>query len=166
MIILGIDPGTAATGFGVIDVNGSKMALIEHGVIKTNAKETLANRLKTIYDGIVEVIKRTNPEEFSIENIFMHENARTAIVLGHSRGVALLAAVNHNLPISEYTPREIKQSVVGNGNASKEQVQFMVKTLLGLREIPKPNDAADGCAAAICLFNHISIRDKLKQVRR
>jgi len=161
MRILGVDPGTATTGYGVIDVVGSKATLVEFGTIKTNAKEKLDQRLKTIYDGLTEVILKTKPNEFSIENIFMHENARTAIILGHSRGVALLSAVNHGLPVSEFTPREIKQSVVGNGNASKEQVQYMIKMLLGLKEVPKPNDAADGCAAAICLFNHLALRKKL-----
>jgi crossover junction endodeoxyribonuclease RuvC len=161
--ILGVDPGTAATGYGVIEIVQNKLKLIEYGVIKTDAKEALPLRLKTIYDGLIEVIERTLPDEFSIENIFMHENARTAIILGHSRGVAILAACNRELAISEFTPREIKQSVVGNGNASKEQVQYMVRMLLNLKEVPKPNDAADGCAAAICLFNHLALRKKLKQ---
>jgi crossover junction endodeoxyribonuclease RuvC len=160
MKIIGIDPGTAATGFGVVEKNGNKLKLIEYGTIKTNAKDALSTRLKTIYDGIIEVISRTSPDAFSIENIFMHENARTAIILGHSRGVALLAGINSGLEIHEFTPREIKQSVVGNGNASKEQVQFMIKNLLGLKEIPKPNDAADGCAAAICLFNNLAFKKK------
>lgn len=156
MRILGIDPGTATTGFGLINVEGNRISIIEYGVIKTKASEPLPKRLKDIYDGMLNVVLTHKPDACSIENIFMHENARTALILGHSRAVALLAAVNQGIPVYEYTPREVKQSVVGNGNASKEQVQYMIKMLLNLKEVPKPNDAADGCAAAICHFNHLN----------
>ena len=156
MRILGIDPGTATTGYGVISVEGNRISIVDLGTVKTLPKDPLPIRLKAIYDGMLAIVERIKPDACSIENIFMHENARTAIILGHSRAVALLAAINNNIPIFEYTPREIKQSVVGNGNASKEQVQYMIKMLLNLKELPKPNDAADGCAAAICHFNHLN----------
>ena len=155
MRILGVDPGTATTGFGLIDVSGNKIKHVFHGCIKTKAKDELAIRLQTIHNDIEEIINEYKPDVFAIENIFMHENARTALLLGHARASAMIAAVNLNLKVFEYSPREVKQSVVGNGNASKEQIQYMVKMLLNLREIPKPNDAADGCAIAICHFNRI-----------
>ncbi|MCB0279114.1 MAG: crossover junction endodeoxyribonuclease RuvC [Calditrichaeota bacterium] len=156
MRILGIDPGTATTGYGIIKVEGNRISIVDLGTVKTHAKDPLPKRLKTIYDGILAVVEEYRPDACSIENIFMHENARTAIILGHSRAVALMAVINNEIPVYEYTPREIKQSVVGNGNASKEQVQYMIRMLLNLKEIPKPSDAADGCAAAICHFNHLN----------
>jgi crossover junction endodeoxyribonuclease RuvC len=160
MKIIGIDPGTATTGYGVIEaITTNKFRLLTFGTVKTKASDPLAHRIHQIYLGISKIIDEHKPTVMSIESIFYSENVKTALTLGHTRGVLMLAGAMHNLDVHEYTPREVKQSVVGNGNASKEQVQYMIKTLLGLKEIPKPNDAADGCALAMCYLN----RNKLNQ---
>jgi crossover junction endodeoxyribonuclease RuvC len=155
MRILGIDPGTAVTGYSVIDHIENKYILIECGVVKTNSKEELANRLHDIYLGIEAVILRTQPKFFAIEDIFYSENVKTALTLAHTRGALMVCARQHQLEVGEYAAREIKQASVGNGNASKEQVQYMVKILLGLKEAPKPADASDACAVAICHANNL-----------
>jgi crossover junction endodeoxyribonuclease RuvC len=150
MIVLGIDPGTAVTGYGV--VHGERMQtprLIECGIIRTHARDPLANRLKEIHDGIVELIQRHRPDALAIEDVFYARNVRTTVVLGHARGVVLLAAANASLIIAEYPPAEIKKAVVGTGAATKEQVQFMVTRLLRLKTPPQPADASDGVAAAL-----------------
>ena len=150
MIVLGIDPGTAITGYGV--VTGERMAqprLIECGVIRTKPRDPLPARLQEIHAGIVELIQRHQPDALSIEDVFYARNVRTTIVLGHARGVILLAGANAGIAIAEYPPAEIKKAVVGNGAATKEQVQFMVMRLLRLKTPPQPADASDGVAAAI-----------------
>lgn len=150
MIVLGIDPGTAVTGYGV--VKGERMSpsvLIECGVIRTRPRDPLASRLKEIHDGVVELIERHRPDALAIEDVFYARNVRTTIVLGHARGVILLAAANAELDIAEYPPAEIKKTVVGTGAATKEQVQFMVMRLLRLKSPPQPADASDGVAAAL-----------------
>ncbi len=150
MIVLGVDPGTAITGYGVI--SGERMMpprLIECGVIRTRPRDRLPQRLEEIYSGVVELIKRHRPDALAIEDVFYARNVRTTIVLGHARGVILLAASQSRLDIAEYPPAEIKKAVVGTGAASKEQVQFMVTRLLHLKTAPQPADAADGVAAAL-----------------
>ena len=150
MIVLGIDPGTAVTGYGV--VQGERMRspkLVECGVIRTRSRDPLANRLQEIHEGVVELIKRHRPDALAIEDVFYARNVRTTIVLGHARGVILLAAANAQLLIAEYPPAEIKKAVVGTGSATKEQVQFMVARLLRLKTPPQPADASDGVAAAL-----------------
>ena len=150
MIVIGIDPGTAITGYGVI--SGERMSpprLIECGVIRTRSRDPLPQRLEEIYSGIVELISRHRPEALAIEDVFYARNVRTTIVLGHARGVILLAASQSRLDIAEYPPAAIKKAVVGTGAASKEQVQFMVARLLRLKTAPQPADAADGVAAAL-----------------
>ncbi|MEO5589309.1 MAG: crossover junction endodeoxyribonuclease RuvC [Gemmatimonadaceae bacterium] len=150
MIVLGIDPGTAVTGYGVID--GERMSaprLIECGIIRTRPRDTLACRLQEIHSGIAELIERHRPDALAIEDIFYARNVRTTIVLGHARGVVLLAAANAQLIIAEYPPAEIKKAVVGTGAATKEQVQFMVARILRLKTPPQPADASDGVAAAL-----------------
>src|SRR5215203_2458633 len=150
MIVLGIDPGTAVTGYGV--VKGERMStptLIECGIIRTRPRDSLANRLQEIHAGVVELIQRHRPDVLSIEDVFYARNVRTTIVLGHARGVILLAGANSKLEIAEYPPAEIKKAVVGTGAATKEQVQFMVTRLLRLKTPPQPADAADGVAAAL-----------------
>lgn len=142
-------------------VQNNRFKLLTYGTVKTSPKSPLAERLHTIHNGICAVISEFAPAAMAIESIFYSENVKTALTLGHTRGVLMLAGTMHNLPVHELTPREVKQSVVGNGNASKEQVQFMIKTLLGLRDIPKPNDAADGCALAISFFNRHKLRQHL-----
>lgn len=151
MLILGIDPGTAVTGYGVVRrYSDGRVALVECGVVRTSPAEPLAGRIREIYDSIVGLIDRHQPVAVSVEDVFHGKNAKSALKLGHARGAILLAAAHHELIIAEYAPRQIKKAVVGNGNATKEQVGFMVKEQLRLREIPTPADAADGVAAALC----------------
>ena len=150
MIVLGVDPGTQVTGYGVIKGEpGGATSLVECGVIRTQARDPLPARLREIHDGITELLTRHKPDVLSIEDVFYARNVRTTVVLGHARGVILLAAEQHGVRVHEMTPKEIKKAVVGAGGASKEQVQFMVTKLLRLKSAPKPSDAADGVAAAL-----------------
>ena len=150
MIVLGIDPGTAATGYGVVSGEPfGSLSLIECGVIRTHARDPLPARLREIYDDVSMLIARHRPDALSIEDVFYAKNVRTTVVLGHARGVILLAAQQAELAIHEYPPAEIKKAVVGSGSATKEQVQFMVTRLLRLKTAPQPSDAADGTAAAL-----------------
>ncbi len=155
MIVLGIDPGTATTGYGVVSSGNGSTApkLLECGVIRTPARAPLAERLKDIFDGVSEVIARHSPDALAVEDVFYAKNVRTTVVLGHARGVVLLAGEQRGLPIHEYAPSVIKKTVVGAGAATKEQVQFMVARLLRLKTAPQPADAADGVACALtCLM--------------
>ncbi len=153
MIVLGIDPGTAVTGYGVVRARGgspvSGAELLECGVIRTRASEPLAARLADIYEGVRELIARHAPQALAVEDVFYAKNVRTTVVLGHARGVVLLAGQQAGLPIHEYPPAAIKKTVTGSGGATKEQVQFMVAKLLRLKHAPEPADAADGVAAAL-----------------
>lgn len=148
MIILGIDPGSRITGFGVIKRNGQKIEYLASGCIRTGEGE-LAERLKIIFSGVSELIGQYQPNEFAIEQVFMGKNADSALKLGQARGCAIVAASLQNLPVAEYAPRSIKQAVVGKGSATKEQVQHMVQYLLKLPGTPQA-DAADALAIAIC----------------
>ena len=150
MIVLGIDPGTAVTGYGVVTGDrGGSPRLVECGIIRTKPRDSLASRLQEIHAGVAELILRHRPDALSIEDVFYARNVRTTVVLGHARGVILLAAANANIEIAEYPPAEIKKAVVGNGAATKEQVQFMVTRILRLKTPPQPSDASDGVAAAL-----------------
>lgn len=149
MKIIGIDPGTGILGFGVIEVNGSKIKLVEAGVIRTPAHTPHDERLEEIFDGLTEIIKTTKPDAFSIEKLFFTRNITTAMSVAEARGVAVLVARKAKLPIAEYTPPQIKQTLTGYGKADKKQVQEMVRIQLGLKEVPKPDDCADALAAAI-----------------
>lgn len=150
MIVLGIDPGTAATGYGVVSGEPfGSLSLIECGVIRTTARDPLPVRLRELYDDVGALIARHHPDAVSVEDVFYAKNVRTTIVLGHARGVVLLAAEQAGIEIHEYPPAEIKKAVVGRGAATKEQVQFMVTRLLRLKSVPRPSDAADGAAAAL-----------------
>ena len=150
MIILGIDPGTAITGFGIIKSEGNRSTPVKYGVIRTNKTYDLAGRLHKIYERIIMIAKEYKPVEVAVEQLFFNKNAKTALSVGHARGVVLLAAYKLGLRVSEYTPLQVKQAVVGYGRADKMQVQKMVKNILGLEDIPKPDDAADALAVAIC----------------
>jgi crossover junction endodeoxyribonuclease RuvC len=151
VLVLGIDPGTAATGYGVVHwAARSRPTLVECGVIRTSAQRPLPTRIREIYDAVVSLIERHRPFAMSVEDVFHGKNAQSALKLGHARGAILLAAAHHDLIIAEYAPRQIKKAVVGTGNATKDQVGFMVMQQLRLREIPSPADAADGVAAALC----------------
>jgi crossover junction endodeoxyribonuclease RuvC len=151
LVIMGVDPGSSVTGFGLIKTtSGDEISLVDYGIIKTNPGSQPEEKLKKIYDGLLRVMKKLSPDEFAIEKAFYSKNARSAMVMGQVRGVAILAAAQSKTPVAEYSPKEIKQSIVGWGNASKSQVQFMVKNLLRLKEIPEPEDAADALAVALC----------------
>lgn len=149
MRILGIDPGTGILGFGVIDVNGSKITMVDAGVITTPAHTPHDERLEDIFNGLTEIVKSTKPDAYSVEKLFFTKNVTTAMTVAEARGVALLVARQHGIPIAEYTPPQIKQTLTGYGKADKKQVQEMVRLQLGLKEVPKPDDCADALAAAI-----------------
>lgn len=150
MIVLGVDPGTAVTGYGVVErADDGALRLLECGVIRTAAESELPARLREIHEGIGEVVERHSPDVVAVEGIFYSRNVRTTVVLGHARGAILLAATLRDVPVAEYAPAEIKSAIVGTGRATKEQVQFMVQRLLRLKSPPRPADAADGVAVAL-----------------
>ncbi len=149
-VVLGIDPGTALTGYGVVARSGDAVSLMECGVIRTSSQKPLAARIREIFEGTRALIERFEPEVVSVEDVFQGKNVRSALTLGHARGAILLAAALSEIHIAEYSPAMIKKAVVGTGNATKEQVGFMVKTQLRLASAPSPTDASDGVAAALC----------------
>lgn len=150
MRILGIDPGTAITGFGVIEAENGKTSLVAAGVIRTPAKQQLEQRLKTIFDELGRLIKEYQPEQIAVEQLYFAANVTTAIAVSHARGVVLLLAAQSNLEVADYTPLQVKQALTGYGRADKNQIQQMVKELLKLKQLPTPDDAADALAVAIC----------------
>ena len=150
MLILGIDPGTAITGYGIVEQKGNSLRAKEYGCIRTDAKLPLENRLSTIYDRICVVLRNTPVSCVAVEELFFNKNTRTAMAVGQARGVILLAAAHEGIPVAEYTPLQVKQALVGFGRATKSQVQEMVRVILGLPEIPRPDDAADALGLAIC----------------
>ncbi|MBI4709318.1 MAG: crossover junction endodeoxyribonuclease RuvC [Candidatus Portnoybacteria bacterium] len=162
MIVLGIDPGTASMGYGIIDVKKSELKLVSFGCINTTKDTPTPDRLKILYKKISELIKKCRPDILSIEQIFFFKNSKTVISVAQARGIAILAAANSGLPVQEYTPLQVKQAVVGYGLAQKQQVQKMVKTILKLKEIPQPDDAADALAIAICAGHCPAAIDSLK----
>lgn len=149
LIILGVDPGLATMGWGVIETNGSKHRLLQYGTLGTPAGEALPLRLRSIFVGLEQLISTYQPDHIAVEELFFARNVTTALSVGAARGVALVAAVQHTENLYEYTPMQIKQAVVGYGKADKQQVQTMVRLLLNLTEIPRPDDAADALAVAI-----------------
>jgi crossover junction endodeoxyribonuclease RuvC len=150
MVILGIDPGTAITGYGIVSYEGNHLRRISFGVIRTSPEQSTARRLNKLYQELQEIIADYKPEVMAIEELFFNRNVRTALAVGQARGVGILAAAVSDLEIAEYTPLQVKLAVVGYGRAEKHQVQEMVKILLCLSELPKPDDAADALAIAIC----------------
>ena len=153
MRVLGIDPGTAITGYGVVEGDGDNLTVVTYGAITTPANQELPQRLQQIYRQLQALIADWQPESAAVEELFFSRNARTALAVGHARGVALLALTDAGLRIQEYKPAEIKLAVAGYGGAPKEQVQGMVQLLLELDEVPRPDDAADALAVAICHFH-------------
>ena len=164
MRILGIDPGYAILGYGIVDIVGNKFSVVDYGAITTDPSMDMPSRLVKLFDGLTELISAFKPDEASIEELFFNSNAKTAILVGEARGVAVLACAKGNLKINEYTPLQIKQALVGYGRADKTQVQFMVKTMLNLKEVPKPDDTADALAAAICHGHSAGRRDIPKRI--
>jgi len=159
MIILGIDPGLSITGYGVIEIVNHKAYCRDYGGIYNREKsKPIAEKLLKIYNEICSVVDTFKPQHCAIENVFYHENVNTAIVMGHARGVAMLAAQQAGVPVFEYAAREIKMSTVGSGAASKQQVQAMIKNLLGIPDPPRPQDAADALAVALCHFHRMKFR--------
>jgi len=161
MRIIGIDPGYAILGYGIIEMKGNRFSVIEYGAITTDAKQEMPDRLKSIYAALMEIIEKHRPETASIEELFFNNNAKTALMVGQARGVAMLACVNSGLDIGEYTPLQIKQALVGYGRAEKKQIQIMVKTILNLDQVPKPDDTADALAAAICHGHCANYRNRV-----
>lgn len=156
MRILGVDPGTLITGYGVIDCEGGTMSLVDYDIIRMKATDSLPIRLEKIHLGLLEVIEKHAPDEFAIESAFYSKNVQSTLKLGHARGVAILAAVLRQVPTSEYAPREVKQAVTGSGAASKEQVEYMVMQMLKIETKHKFLDATDALAIAICHAGKIS----------
>ena len=150
MIILGVDPGTNFTGFGVINYNKNNFYRITHGIINLSQKNSLSLKLEIIYSELNRLIKLYKPDEFAIETAFYGKNVQSAMKIGYARGVSILAAVHNNIPTSEYSPREVKKSIVGNGAASKEQVGFMIKSLLEIKSVKMKFDESDALAIALC----------------
>jgi crossover junction endodeoxyribonuclease RuvC len=148
--ILGIDPGTATTGYGVVQRDGSRLHHVAHGAIITPAHSHFADRLSQIYQGIVELLDTHQPKAVAIEKLFFSQNVTTGISVAQARGVIAVAVAQRGIPIAEFSPLEVKSAVVGYGKATKKQVQEMIRILLNLEEIPRPDDAADGLAIAIC----------------
>lgn len=158
MRIIGIDPGTGILGFGVIESDGQKHSIVDAGVIRTPVKEDDAVRLQTIFDELSDIIADTKPTEMAVEKLFFAQNVTTAMTVAQARGVVLLAAQQAGLKISEYTPLQIKQSLTGYGRAEKKQMQEMVRVLLGLKEVPQPDDCADALAAALMHASGIKVK--------
>jgi len=151
VIVLGIDPGTAATGYGIVERNGNKLRLIDYGCFETVPADELPVRLLHIHQAISELIAQHKPELVGVERLFFNKNVQTAFAVGQARGAVLLAAAQAGVPIREYGPHEVKIAVTGYGRAGKEQVQRMVQALLGMSVLPRPDDAADALAVAICV---------------
>ncbi|MHB0978536.1 MAG: crossover junction endodeoxyribonuclease RuvC [Thermoleophilia bacterium] len=156
--ILGIDPGTASTGYGLVAQRGNRLELVEFGVVRTSAELELHERLDLIFDGLGEIVARHRPAEVAVESLFFNVNARTAFAVGQARGVAMLACSRAGCRVYEYTPQEVKQAVVGYGKADKGQVQEMVRVLLRLAEAPRPDHAADALGIAICHAHGRTVR--------
>lgn len=153
MIILGIDPGMAIMGYGVIESDSYDMKLIDYGTVTTPSTMDTPQRLLTIYNSVEELVNKYSPDAIAYEELFFNQNVKTALIIGHARGAAVVAGAKQGIDLFEYTPLQVKQAVVGYGRADKHQVQSMVKLLLHLKEIPKPDDAADALAVAICHCN-------------
>jgi len=164
MRILGIDPGSRLTGYGLIEGRGNHLRHVDNGVIATSSKDPLPQRLKIIHDGVAALIEEFHPEAMAVESVFLAKNAQSALKLGHARASAIIAGVNAGLPVAEYSALQVKSAVVGYGKAAKSQVQQMVKTLLNLPEISQ-EDAADALAVAICHFHSRPLNNQLARLQ-
>ncbi|SDT30499.1 Holliday junction endonuclease RuvC [Paenibacillaceae bacterium GAS479] len=166
MRILGIDPGIAIVGFGFIDKDGSRLTPVQYGSIETEAGTPHEMRLKQVYDSASALMDKYKPDSVAVEKLFFNRNVTTAFTVGEARGVIILAAAQRGLPVSEYTPMQVKQAVVGYGKAEKRQVQEMVRMFLKLAKIPKPDDVADALAVAVCHAHFSVLQTKLNEVRQ
>lgn len=162
MVILGIDPGTATTGFGVLESSRGKLNMIDYGRILTDAKLEMPQRLNLIGERLKKIITEYKPHVLAVEELFFFKNAKTVMSVGQARGVVLFIGKSMKLEVFEYTPLQVKQAVVGYGRAEKKQIQNMVKMILGLKSIPKPDDAADALAVAICCANSMKFEEKIR----
>ena len=156
---MGVDPGLIQTGFGIISVRDNQKTLIDYGIIKPSPKDNLSNRLLTIFNDVCKIITDFKPQVFAIEDIFYGKNVKSAMRLGQARGASMVAAASKQIPIYEYSARKVKQSLTGNGNAHKNQVQFMVKATLQMDHIPEPLDASDALAVALCHDHQFRMAD-------
>ena len=168
MLVLGIDPGTAIMGYGLVSSGASvdarkygreELRMVEYGALHTPANTPLAERLPMLYTGLMDLLREHKPDAVAVEQLFFNKNVRTALAVGHARGIAILAAAHAGCAVAEYTPLQVKQAVVGYGRATKEQVQSMVKILLNMDHIPRPDDAADALAIAICHMHSAAYAD-------
>ena len=155
MIVLGIDPGTAATGYGVVERSGARLRMVDYGCFQTLATQSLPDRLMHIHRAVAELIETYGPASIGVERLFFNRNVQTAFAVGQARGAVLLAAAQAGLPVFEYGPHEVKIAVTGYGRADKAQVQRMVQVVLAMDDLPRPDDAADALAVAICLAHAI-----------
>jgi crossover junction endodeoxyribonuclease RuvC len=162
MLTLGIDPGTATTGYGLVEEINNKLNLVEYGCIRTLAGRKASDRLATISEELSAIIKKFCPDDVAVEKLFFTTNAKTALNVGEARGVILLTAAQAGFQVAEYTPLQVKSALTGYGKAEKHQIQYMVMKLLCLKETPKPDDAADALAIAICHINSRKFKDKTK----
>tara|TARA_Y100000994_G_scaffold138046_1_gene113178 strand:+ start:811 stop:1293 length:483 start_codon:yes stop_codon:yes gene_type:complete len=159
MKILGIDPGLTRTGFGIIDVHSESLKLIDYGIIKPKSSDKLERRLLTIFNDMSSIIKKYSPTVISIEDVFYGKNVKSALLLGQARGAAMLSAASNKITIFEYSAKKIKQSVTGNGNANKDQVKFMVASILNIKNLDIPLDASDALAIALCHHQQFRINE-------
>jgi crossover junction endodeoxyribonuclease RuvC len=160
VIILGIDPGTAALGYGIVERKGSLLRAIDYGCLETSPDLAMPERLLAIHALVAELVALHDPSVVAVERLFFSRNAQTAMAVGQARGVVLLAAAQHNRPVREATPNEVKSAIAGYGAADKEQVQRMVQLVLGMTELPRPDDAADALAIAVCIANRVGQADR------
>jgi len=157
LVVIGIDPGIRKTGYGVVRATNNVPELVDYGIISSDSTDPVANRIYSIFSDVQDLIDKYNPTVLSIEDIFFGKNVKSMLLLGQARGAALIAAASKDLIIYEYSPKKIKQSLTGNGNSEKHQVQFMVQNLLRLSSPPSPHDASDALAAALCHFQQIEV---------
>lgn len=162
MRIIGIDPGIAIMGFGILDYKQNKFSVVNYGAVTTTNRESMPKRLEILYDSLESILKEYKPDAVAFEELFFNQNAKTAILVGQARGISILCAQRNNIDIYEYTPLQVKQAVAGYGRAEKKQIQYMVKVLLNLKEIPKPDDTADALAVAICHGHSSHLGDMFK----
>lgn len=159
MIIMGIDPGLVNTGYGIISIQRNNPSIIDFGIIQPNSKEVISKRLFTIFSDVSELMELHKPDVFSIEEVFYSKNFKSALMLGHARGAAILAAAKYNLPVFEYSAKKVKQSITGNGNADKTQLQYMIKQIFKLNQLPSPLDASDALGIALCHLNQMKLNE-------